>query len=246
MVGHRCAYLWNAERHNRPKIFARSNRVNEPMEHEYRSTIRDMRAEAILGVIQPQIAEAKLTERWPSVTAYLGGAPARLGAHIQLVARGIIRWALRLPFWLSVLVMILALPLATLIALAAWLLLAPFFFLRLLPVTATRYVLTNKAIKVLKGWSGRVVEELPLSEIDTEPGGDFPRVAVRIVENSIQPFYQAADLEIVSRGQVKLVLRGVKEYEQFRRSIENAWFAFGRKDMPKEQIHPASEAETKK
>jgi hypothetical protein len=216
------------------------------MQHDNRPVIRDMRQEAILGIIQPQVAEAKLAERWPSVTAYLGGAPARLGAQMQLAARGLIRAVLRLPVWLSALAMILALPLATLIALAAWLLLAPFFFLRIMPITATRYVLTNKALKVLKGWSGRVVQEIPLAEMDAEPNGDFPRVAVRIVPGSVQDFYQAADLEILSHRQVALVLRGVKEYEQFQRAIENAWFAFGRKEMPKQQIHPASEAEAKK
>ncbi|MCS7160746.1 MAG: PH domain-containing protein, partial [Gemmatales bacterium] len=171
---------------------------------------------------------------------------ARLGAQMQLFARGLIRAALRLPTGLSILAMLVAVPMATLIALAAWLLLGPLFFARIMPITATRYVLTNKALKVLKGWSGRVVQELPLTGIDAVPGGDFPDVAVRVVEGSVQDFYQAADLEVRSGGQVALVLRGVKEYEQFRRAIYNAWLAWGRKEMPKEQVHPASEAEAKK
>lgn len=216
------------------------------MQHEQRPVIRDMRGEAILGMIQPQIAEAKLAERWPSVTAYLGGAPARLGAQMQWTARGLIRAALRLPVWLSVLAMIVALPLATLIALAAWLLLAPFFFLRIMPIAARRYVLTNRAIKVLKGWSGRVTQAVSLSDIDFESGNDFPKLAVHILPESVQDFYQAADLQISSGGRPVLVLRGVKEYEQFRQAIYNAWLAFGRREMPQQQVHPASEAEAKK
>jgi hypothetical protein len=211
-----------------------------------RPQVRDMRTEAILGNIQPEIAEAKLAERWPSVTAYLGGAPARLGASIQLAARQVIRSALRLPTGLSIIAMLVALPIATVMALLAWLLLAPFFFLRIMPVTATRYVLTNRAIRILKGWSGRPVRELALKDIATEPGGDFPRLAVQVVPGSEQEFYQAADLEIRSQSQEVLVLRGVKEYEQFRRAIENAWFAWGRTQMPTEQIHPASELDAKK
>jgi len=216
------------------------------MRHGNRPQVRDMRTEAILGIIQPEVAEAKLAERWPSVTAYLGGAPARLGAQIQLAARQLIRWALRLPTALSLLAMIFALPIATVLALLAWLMLAPFFFLRIMPITATRYVLTNKAIRVLKGWSGRVVEELPLQDIAVEPGGDFPRLAIGVVAGSEQEFYQSADLEIRRREGPPLVLRGVKEYDQFRQAVANAWFAWGRQEMPKEQIHPASESNTKK
>jgi hypothetical protein len=61
------------------------------------------------------------------------------------------------------------------------------------------------------------------------------------VPGTEQEFYLAADLEFVPESGTPLKMEGVKEYRTFLRIIENAKLAWGRKDPPKEQVHPASE-----
>jgi hypothetical protein len=45
---------------------------------------------------------------------------------------------------------------------------------------------------------------------------------VRVVPDSVDAFYRAGDLEVLSRGQVVMKLPGVPEPESFRHSILNA------------------------
>lgn len=187
----------------------------------------DMRTQAIMGIIPPTVGEARIAERWPTVAAYpFVSKPA---AALQELAKRLIVFTLKLPWLVAVVLMPLVLPVSFLIALTAWLMLAPFFFLKILPGFMTRYLLTNRRLVVQRGWSRRIVKEVPLSEMDK----------VRVVPGSEQPFYTSADLEILSNGKVLLRLAGVDEYEQFRVQIENAYIAWGRKEHPKEQLYPA-------
>ena len=194
----------------------------------------DMRSQAIMGIIAPESAEARLTYRWPSVARF--PAPAKLGNSIIQSARGLVFAVIKMPFILAVILMIPATVVAFLIAFVAYLMLAPLYFSKVLPVMMTKYVLTNRRLMITKGWSQKPVAEVPLDQIE----------AVRIVPDSEQPFYLAADLEIVSGGKVALTLPGVPEFRQFKVNIENAYLAWGRKDPPKEQIHPATELAGKK
>ncbi|MCS6977284.1 MAG: PH domain-containing protein [Gemmatales bacterium] len=186
-----------------------------------------MRTQPVMGIVPPSVAEARIAERWPTVAAYpFVSKPA---AALQTLAKGLIVSILKLHWLLAAILMIFVLPLSFLIALAAWLMLAPFFFAKILPGFMTRYVLTNKRLMVQRGWSRRIVKEVPLTEMDK----------VQVVAGSEQPFYTSADLEILSNGKVLLRLPGVDEYEQFRVQIENAYIAWGRKEQPKEQQFPA-------
>src|SRR5262249_13143124 len=109
--------------------------------------MQDLRSQAVTGIVPPQVAEAIITVRWPSVTAYMGGRPAQLGHGIQETASGLLRKTMNLPkLWLVCLALLLVLPVAILIAASAWLLLAPFYFGKILPVFMKRYTLTNKRV----------------------------------------------------------------------------------------------------
>ncbi|MER3415065.1 MAG: hypothetical protein C4297_02485 [Gemmataceae bacterium] len=195
---------------------------------------------AVAGVVPPEIAEAVIAVRWPSVVRFR--AVAGLGARLQQLATALVRWIIRvserLPTLLAILVGGILLgclfPVACLLAFAAWLLLAPFYFSKIAPFTMTRYVVTNRRVMIQRGWSLVPVAEIPLERI----------ASVRVVPGSGDPFYLAADIEIYAQDAPEtpaLVLQGVKEYEQFRVIIENTYLAWGRKNPPKEQIHPATE-----
>jgi uncharacterized membrane protein YdbT with pleckstrin-like domain len=188
----------------------------------------DMRTQAIMGIIPPDVAEARLRYRWPSVARY--GAPAKLGNSIIQAARGLVLGVIKMPFILAAILVLPATILAFLIALSAYLLLAPFFFAKVMPITMTRYMITNRRVMIQKGWSLKPDGEVPLEKIE----------AVRVVPGSEQAFFNSADLELVSDGRVALTLRGVPEAEHFKINIENAYLAWGRKNPPKEQILPAS------
>ncbi len=162
----------------------------------------DMRAQAVMGVMLPEVGEARIAERWPSVVAASSGL-ARLGSAMQ---RTII------------------------LAPLAWFLLAPLYFKKVLPIFATRYTLTNRRLMIRKGWAAKPSGEVKLTDIEE----------VRPVPGTEQPFYRAADLEVISGGKVALRLRGVPEYKSFMVNIESARQAWGR-EQPKEQIHPATE-----
>jgi hypothetical protein len=94
----------------------------------------------------------------------------------------------------------------------AWLMMSLFYFAKILPIAGRRYTVTNRRLMVRKGWSGKAGEEIPLAEIDE----------VRVVNDANSDFFRAGNLEIVSKGQVRMTLRGVPEAEAFKRAIETA------------------------
>jgi Bacterial PH domain len=142
----------------------------------------------ITGVVPPQLAEAKIRTAWPSVT---DASPA-----IANLGRALIRTIVLAPL--------------------AWLLLAPFYFKKVLPFLAKRYTLTNRRLMVQRGLKAKPKQEVALSDIDD----------VRLVEGSYNPFYRAATLEVLSGGKVVLTLTGVPEPEAFRQSTLNAVYAW--------------------
>ena len=133
-------------------------------------SLSDVRRQAVTGVVPPQTAEAKIRVAWPAVTTAV--PVAKLGKTLMCT--------------------IILAPLA-------WLLLAPFYFKKILPFAATRYTLTNRRLMIQRGLRPRPVSEIALAEIDE----------VRIPPESVDTFYRAGTLEIVSKGQVRLTLPGV-------------------------------------
>src|SRR5712692_4645854 len=97
----------------------------------------DRRKQAVTGLVPPQLDEAVIRVVWPSVTAFPG--PATLG---RLMMRTIILGPL------------------------AWLLLAPFYFMEVLPGLARRFVLTNRRVMFQKGLRLKPVQEVALADID--------------------------------------------------------------------------------
>jgi uncharacterized membrane protein YdbT with pleckstrin-like domain len=107
----------------------------------------------------------------------------------------------------------------------AWLLMSALYFGKLLPFVATRYTLTNRRLMIRKGLQGKPAQEVPLAEIDE----------VRIVTDANSDFFRAANLEIVSKGQVRMTLAGVPEADSFRLAVLNtcnAWVPGKTKSMP--------------
>jgi uncharacterized membrane protein YdbT with pleckstrin-like domain len=182
-----------------------------------------------MGVVAPEVVEARLAVRWPSVASVPG--VAKLGSSIQQAANTLFRGTLQLPTLLAIILVLPVTILAFFLAAAAWVLLMPFYFKKVLPFLMTRYTLTNRRLMIQKGWSLTPTAEVKLDELES----------VRVKEGSEQPFYQAADLEILSGCKVVLTLPGVPEYQSFKVNIENAYLAWGRKTPPKEQDHPATE-----
>ncbi len=101
-----------------------------------------------------------------------------------------------------------------------WLLLAPLYFKKILPFVAKRYTLTNRRVMIRRGLKPVPTHEVALTAIDD--GG------VRIAAGSMNPFYRTGTLEVISKGQVALELRAVKDPETFRRAILNAKVAWAR------------------
>jgi Bacterial PH domain len=167
--------------------------------------IVDSRKQAVTGVVPPQLDEATIRVVWPSVAAFPG--PARLG-----------RWLMG--------TMILA-PLG-------WLLLAPFYFLKVVPGLARRFVLTNRRLMFQKGFHFKPVQEVLLADIDD----------VRLQQDSTSTFYRTANLEIVSKGQVVMILLGVPNPESFRHAILNACKAWIPGKAAMDKFIPASAAKS--
>lgn len=94
----------------------------------------------------------------------------------------------------------------------AWIILGLPYFLKVLPGIARRYTLTNRRIMIRKGLKGIPGDAVPLADIDE----------VRIKTDDNSTFFRAADLEIVSKGQVVLTLQAVPEADGFREAILNA------------------------
>ncbi len=111
-----------------------------------------------------------------------------------------------------------------------WLVLLPLFLKRISPFLCTRYTLTNRRLMIQRGLRPAPVQEIALSDIDE----------VRLPPASIDSFYRSGDLEIVSRGEVKMRLAGVREPESFQRAILNAASAWAGK--PAGPFLPASAA----
>ena len=78
-----------------------------------------------------------------------------------------------------------------------------------------RYQLTSTRVRIRRGFRDKQGLEVALCELED----------VRLVVRPGQAFYRAADLELISRGQVALTLPGVWSAEAFRQNILEAWHA---------------------
>ena len=86
------------------------------------------------------------------------------------------------------------------------------YFGKLLPLVGRRYTLTNRRVMIRTVWKGVALKEVALADIDD----------VRIVTDANSDFFRAANLEIISKGQVALTLPGVPEAEGFKHAIINS------------------------
>jgi hypothetical protein len=146
--------------------------------------------QAVTGVVPPDFGEAMIRQAWPSVTT-MPGVATLCEKMMRTIILAPLAWA------------ILALP----------------YFKKVLPITAKRYVLTNRRVMAVSGWKAKPTHEIALGDIDD----------VRLEENSYSHFYRSGTLEIVSKGQVALKLPGTPEPESFRRAILNARMAWAPK-----------------
>jgi hypothetical protein len=174
----------------------------------------DGRQQAITGVVPPETAEAMIREVWPSVAAH--PAVAGLGKKLSEIAAKLART-------------VILLPAALVVAPVAWMLMAPFYFGKVLPGLARRYTLTNRRLMIRRGLRPAPSHEVALADIDE----------VRIHKDANSDFFMTGTVEIISKGQVVLTLPGVKGPEAFRHSIINACKAWvpGKANAP---IIPAS------
>ncbi len=157
----------------------------------------DASKQVVTGVVPPQMEEATIRAVWPSVArvpavAGLGRALTQLAAKLANT--------------------VLLLPVAVLIVLPAWLLMAPLYFLKALPFVARRYAVSNRRVMIWRGLNPTVTQSVELSAIDD----------VKIVRDANSDFFLAGTLQIISDGQVVLTLPGVPEPESFRHTILNA------------------------
>jgi hypothetical protein len=112
-----------------------------------------------------------------------------------------------------------------------WLVLAPLYFSKVIPGLVRRYVLTNRRLMFQRGLRFEPAQEVPLADIEE----------VRIQEDANSPFYRSANLEIVSKGEVRMTLPGVPGPQAFRRAIISACEAWvPGKAAAMEQFIPAS------
>jgi hypothetical protein len=98
----------------------------------------------------------------------------------------------------------------------AWLLLGGLLLVKFAPFVARRYTLTNRRLMIRRGLKPQPSHEVALADIDE----------VRIDPKSVDDFYRAGTLEIVSKGQVVLTLPGVPEPEGFRHAIIDSFKAW--------------------
>jgi hypothetical protein len=150
-------------------------------------TMTDGQAQAVTGLVPPELGEATIRVVWPSVAT--SSAVAGLG-------RSMMRTIILAPL--------------------AWLMLAPFYFKKILPGLACRYTLTNRRLMIQRGWKRKPSHEIALADIDN----------VRLNADSYDPFYRTANLEIISKGQVGMTLLAVPNAESFRHAIVNAYQAW--------------------
>ncbi|HEV3118843.1 MAG TPA: hypothetical protein VGY58_17460 [Gemmataceae bacterium] len=161
----------------------------------------DSRKQAVTGLTPPKLEEAIVRVVWPSVAAFPGAAS--LGRMLMGS-------------------MVLA-PLG-------WLMLAPLYFLKVLPGFGRRFVLTNRRLMFQKGLHWKPAQEVALADIED----------VRMQKDGNSDFYRTANLEIISKGHVAMTLHGVVGPEAFRHAILDACKAWvpGRASM--DQFIPAS------
>ncbi len=150
-------------------------------------TMTDGRMQAVTGLVPPELGETTIRVVWPSVAA----TPAVAG-----LGHALMRTIILAPL--------------------AWLLLAPFYFKKILPGLACRYTLTNRRLMIQKGWKRTPAKEVALADIDE----------VRLQSGSSDGFYRTANLEIVSKGHVVMTLPAVPNAESFRHAIVNAYKAW--------------------
>ncbi len=156
----------------------------------------DVRTQAVTGIEPPEHGEARIRERWPSVARFT--AVASLGR---------------------------ALTGTIVLAPVAWIILAPFYFSKVLPFLARRYTLTNRRVMIRAGWSGKPIQEVALKDIDD----------VHVKTDANSTFYRAGTLDIISGGNVALQLTGLPEPDSFRVAIlnaRNAWVPEKAKTLP--------------
>jgi hypothetical protein len=150
-------------------------------------TMTDGRKQAVTGLVPPEVGETTIRVVWPSVAT----SPSVAGLG-RLLMRTIV------------------------LAPLGWLMLAPFYFKKILPGVGRRYALTNRRLMIQQGWSRKPSREITLADMDD----------VRLKADSYDPFYRTADLEILSKGQVALTLPAVPNAESFRHAIVNAYKAW--------------------
>jgi hypothetical protein len=157
--------------------------------------LADPHDQAVTGVLPPQVGEATIRDVWPSVAAHPG--PAGL-------ARACYRTIILAPI--------------------GWLVLAPFYFKKLLGALpglsrlAIRYRLTNRRLMICKGFAPEPVQELPLDRIKD----------VKLLTDANSDFFVAGRLEVIDTyGRTAMSLPGVPEAESVRYAILQAAAAWG-------------------
>jgi hypothetical protein len=157
-----------------------------------------MRQTAITGLVPPGMGEALIREQWPSVTAI----PAVAGFGRAVMSHRYLR----------------------VLAPLTWLVMAPLYFVKIMPFLATRYTLTNRRLMIQRGLKPKPTHEVALADIDD----------VRVRRDANSDFYRAGTLEILSKGKVVLTLPAVPEPESFRHAIIDAYKAWvpGRANAP--------------
>jgi hypothetical protein len=142
-----------------------------------------VRKQAVTGVMPPSVGEAVIRETWPSVARSPG---------IAGLGRALTRTVVLAPL--------------------AWLLMAPFYFSKVLPFLGRRYTLSNRRLMIRRGVKAVPGQQISLNEIDD----------IRIVKDANSDFFRAATVEVYSNGHVVLKLPGTPEPEAFVNAVINA------------------------
>jgi hypothetical protein len=143
----------------------------------------DRRNQPVTGLTPPQLNEAVIRVAWPSVATIPG---------VAALGRVLIRSIVFAPL--------------------GWLLLAPFYFRKVLPFLGRRYALTNRRLMIQTTIRHQPIQEVALADIDE----------VRLREDANSGFYRTANLEVLSKDRVVMTLRGVPGPESFRHAVLNA------------------------
>ena len=152
----------------------------------------DVRKQVVTGLVPPQVDEAIIRERWPSVAR----------SPVAAVGKALTNTIVLAPL--------------------GWLLMAGPYFSKVLPFLAVRYTLTNRRLMIRTGIKPASKQEVPLAAID----------AVRLRDGSYDPFFRAADIEVLSGGKVVLTLPAVPGPEAFCHAIRDACHAWAPRKAP--------------